>query len=190
MRSALYDQASVKAEAVETDRLVLRPVAPSDFEALASIYTQPEVARYTSRTGVITPDQCRQIVDRSVRLWERYGYGPWTAIDRESGRVIGRVGLNLLEDWPGPHRWEVGWELDPAFWGRGLATEGGRAGVRLGFAVAGFERIISATVPANAASRRVMEKCGLTFRGTMPYHGAALVWYAIDHPEKGEPAVT
>jgi RimJ/RimL family protein N-acetyltransferase len=78
---------------------------------------------------------------------------------------------------------EVGWELDPSVWGRGLATEGGRAAVRYGFQVVGLERIVSATVPANVASRRVMEKCGLTFQGELFGRGTRLVWYAIDRAE-------
>jgi RimJ/RimL family protein N-acetyltransferase len=85
---------------------------------------------------------------------------------------VGRIGLNELPDWPGPHRVEVGWELDPACWGRGLATEGGLAGVGYGFGVVGLERIISVTVPANRASWRVMEKAGMrlvrTFRQPWP----------------------
>ena len=68
-------------------------------------------------------------------------------------------------------------------WGRGLATEGGRAAVRYGFQVVGLERIVSVTVPANVASRRVMEKCGPTFQGELLARGTALVWYAVDRAE-------
>jgi RimJ/RimL family protein N-acetyltransferase len=168
---------------VETERLILRPVRMEDLRGITRMYARPEVARYTSRTGRITRAQSRQIVVWSVQLWERYGYGPWTAFDKASGDLVGRVGLNLLEHWPGPHKWEVGWELEPAFWGRGLATEGGRAGLRLGFEVAALERIISATLPQHHASRRVMEKCGLRYQGTMPIHGGELVWYAITREE-------
>jgi RimJ/RimL family protein N-acetyltransferase len=168
---------------VETARLILRPVLRDDLDALARIYARPEVGRYTSRTGCITREQSENIVEHSARLWEQYGYGPWTAIDRATGVIIGRVGLNLLADWPLPDKWEVGWEFDPAFWGRGLATEGGTVGVRLGFEAAGLQRIISATLAQNLASRRVMEKCGLRYEGTLPYHGTELVWYAINRWE-------
>jgi RimJ/RimL family protein N-acetyltransferase len=49
-------------------------------------------------------------------------------------------------------------------WGQGLATEGARAALRYGFEVVGLERIISTARADNAASRRVMEKCGLVFQ--------------------------
>jgi RimJ/RimL family protein N-acetyltransferase len=75
---------------------------------------------------------------------------------------------------------EVGWELHSSVWGRGLATEGGQAALRYGFEVVGLERIISAVRADNAASRRVMEKCGLAFKEEFLHEGALVAWYAID----------
>jgi RimJ/RimL family protein N-acetyltransferase len=73
--------------------------------------------------------------------------------------------------------------LHQEFWGRGLATEGGWAGLRYGFEVVGLERIISATMATNAASRRVLEKCGLRFQGELPMAGTVVAWYAIDRAD-------
>ena len=86
--------------------------------------------------------------------------------EKISGAFIGRIGLLYHEDWPeGEHKTEVGWLLDRAYWGQGLATEGARASLNYGFERQGLERIISIALPENSASRRVMEKCGLTLRG-------------------------
>jgi RimJ/RimL family protein N-acetyltransferase len=68
-------------------------------------------------------------------------------------------------------------------WGRGLATEGGRAAVRHGVEVVGLERIISAARADHAASRRVMEKCGLVFQEEFTHKGALVAWYAIDRAD-------
>jgi len=169
---------------VETARLLLRPWQPDDLERLVRLYADPQVARYVSRDGQPIPrERSVPAFEPFVEQWERKGYGPWAAVDKHSGRWLGEIGLNELPDFPGPHKVEVGWELDPSVWGRGLATEGGRAAVRYGFQVVGLERIVSATVPANVASRRVMEKCELTFQGELFGRGTALVWYAIDRAE-------
>jgi RimJ/RimL family protein N-acetyltransferase len=56
---------------------------------------------------------------------------------------------------------EVGWRLDPDYWGRGLATEGGRAALRFGFDVVGLDEIVSIYEPENVASGRVMEHIGM-----------------------------
>lgn len=166
----------------QTERLLLVPWSDDYLDDFARICADPAVVRYISNGRPLARAESVAISDRSHRLWDTFGYGPWAALEQSSGRWVGRIGLNLLADWPDVHQWEVGWELDPVFWGRGLATEGGRAGVRFGFERAGLERIISVTHPANLASRRVMENCGLVFQGVKHFRDVEVVWYAIDRP--------
>lgn len=87
-----------------------------------------------------------------------------------------------------PERDEVGWAIGSRHWGRGLATEAARAAIVDGFDRVGLARILSWTLPENVASRRVMEKCGLSFRGNAPWADRDHVWYAIERPV--EPAGT
>jgi len=101
----------------------------------------------------------------------------------ESGTLLGRIGLLHHEDWPeDPENVEVGWLLDRAVWGRGLATEGALASLRYGFQDLRLERIISIAHPDNRASRRVMEKVGLVFSGEREWRGGSVVWYSIERP--------
>jgi RimJ/RimL family protein N-acetyltransferase len=111
--------------------------------------------------------------------WEYEGFGLWAVEEREEGRFIGRVGLLRHVDFPDePEPVEVGWAIAPEVWGRGLATEGGAASLLFGFDTVGVERIVSITRPTNAASRRVMEKLGLTVQGETTWRGIHQVWYA------------
>ena len=55
--------------------------------------------------------------------------------------------------------------------------------MRYGFETVGLERIISATMATNTASRRVMEKCGLSFQGELAMAGTTVAWYAIDRAD-------
>ena len=119
----------------------------------------------------------------ALRQWQEYGFGPWAAIDKATGTWIGEIGLNEMPDWPDEHRIEVGWELQPAWWGKGLAAEGGRQALQFGFATHHMERIISVTRPEHSASRRVMDKIGLIYQGTRPYRDAVAVWYAPDRAD-------
>ena len=166
---------------IKTPRLLLRRWEDDDLERLVAMYGDPRVSRFLSLDGRPWPrERSAAVFESFLRQWKECGFGPWAAIDQHTGRWLGQIGLNELADWPGPHEVEVGWELDPSVWGRGLATEGGRAAVRHGFEVAGLDRIISTARADNAASRRVMEKCGLVFQEEFPYKGALAVWYAID----------
>lgn len=167
-----------EAGTVETLRLLLRPWSEQDAAELQRLWSDPAV----SGDRALPPERVAAIAESTLRQWRERGFGPWAAIERATGRWIGRIGLDELEDWPDADRIEVGFELHRAWWGRGLATEGAIAALRFGFLEHGLERIISVTAPWNAAARRVMEKAGLTYQGTRPYRGLEPepVWYAID----------
>jgi RimJ/RimL family protein N-acetyltransferase len=168
---------------IQTARLLLRPWQPDDLAEFTRLLTDPEVTRYIVVHTPFSAQDVAELSDRTLEQWERNGFGPWAAIEKQTGRWVGRIGLDELADWPGPDKVEVGWELHREFWGRGLATEGGRAGVRYGFERVGLKRIISVTMATNAASRRVMEKCGLRFQGELPMAGTVVAWYAIDRAD-------
>jgi RimJ/RimL family protein N-acetyltransferase len=166
----------------ETDRLLLRPWSESYFDEFARVLQDSEAMRFISGGRPLSLETISSITERSLAMWDEYGYGPWAAVDKGTGRWVGRIGLNLLADWPGPDKWEVGYELAPEFWGRGLATEGAREAIRFAWASTPLTRIISATAVDHLASRRVMEKCGLLYQGEIAFRTARVVWYAIDRP--------
>jgi [ribosomal protein S5]-alanine N-acetyltransferase len=140
-------------------------------------------SREPSRTASFSSEDVAELHERTLDQWDRNGFGTWAAIEKATRRWVGRIGLDELPDWPGPYKVEVGWELDPSVWGQGLATEGGRAALAYGFEVVGLERIISVARADNAASRRVMAKCGLIFQEERPHKGALVVWDALDRTD-------
>jgi RimJ/RimL family protein N-acetyltransferase len=167
---------------IETDRLLLRRWREEDLGSYARICSDQEVMRYV--TGPLTREQSEEQIARFIRHWEERGFGLWAVEHKALDAFIGFIGLLYQNDWPeDTHKTEVGWRLDRAYWGRGLATEGAVAGVRYGFEGLGLERIISIIHPANLASRRVAEKAGLTLRGETRWRGADVVWYAVDRPD-------
>jgi RimJ/RimL family protein N-acetyltransferase len=178
-----------KAEnVVETSRLLLRPWDESDLDEYAQMLADPDVMRYlTHEYGPLSREEAVQAHGRILRHWQVRGFGAWAAMEKSSGRWVGKIGLNLLGNWPGPHKVEVEWQLNVPFWGRGYATEGGRAAVHFGFDRLGLDRIISITVPQHVASQQIMRKCGLTYQGIVQLDDPRtrtkrdIVWYAIDH---------
>jgi RimJ/RimL family protein N-acetyltransferase len=77
---------------------------------------------------------------------------------------------------------DLGYRLRRAAWNKGHATEGSLALIRMGFTDLGVGRVFAHTMTVNTASRRVMEKCGLTLVRTIPYEGP----YVIEGAERGE----
>ena len=126
-------------------------------------------------------DSTREQIEWFRRQWAEEGLGHWAVEELFTGRLIGRIGLLRHHDWPlEPSPVEVGWVLDERWWGRGLATEAGRASMEVWREHLPDERLISITLPENRRSRAVMERLGLTYRGATHWHDHDVVWYAVD----------
>jgi RimJ/RimL family protein N-acetyltransferase len=166
---------------LETLHLLLRPWQEQDLEPLVSLLAKPAVAHYLHLDGhPFTREESVEVHLLVLRSWNEQGLGPWAVIDKVTGSWSGKLGLMYQADWPGPDKFEVDYELDPVCWGRGLATEGTQAALRYGFVERRLSRIIGATLPEHVASRKVMEKCGLTYQGELQFRHARIVWYVLD----------
>lgn len=173
------DSSAVKM--IETQRLVLRRWQQQDLEALADVLADPRVVAALRREPY-SREKVEETHDYILNHWGRHGYGPWATFEKASGRYVGHIGLEYMEDWPFEHKTEVGYVLASQVWGRGYATEAARASLQHGFDVVGLDRIISTTYEDHLASRRVMEKCGMTFQGVIRWRDADIAWYALDRP--------
>jgi RimJ/RimL family protein N-acetyltransferase len=111
----------------------------------------------------LTREMSDAMVARVEAHFEKQGFGLWAVEIPGVTPFAGYVGLST-PPFPAPFQpcVEIGWRLSPETWGKGYATEGARAALDYGFATVGLEEILSWTVPANARSRRVMEKLGMT----------------------------
>jgi ribosomal-protein-alanine N-acetyltransferase len=159
--------------------LLLRQWGEADADPLTEIYSQPE---YLAHMPALDRGGTVKQIDAFMRRWRDDGVCQWAAVDLESDRLIGRIGLLRHHDWPiEPDPIEVGWTLHRDYWGRGLATEGGLASMEIWRErLLKDKRLISITAPANTRSRAVMERLGLTYRGTAHWKNLDVVWYAID----------
>lgn len=172
---------------LHTDRLLLRPWQNDDVELFVRLYADPTVTRFLGDGAVMTRAQAWRAVAVLIGHWHLRGYGQWIAVEKASGTAIGRIGLFNPEGWPGL---EVGWVIDPAFQGRGYATEGGAAALAHAFDVVGADHVISLIQPANAASIRVAEKLGGRWERTIDVGAAAGVSvYGYDRPRMSDERV-
>jgi RimJ/RimL family protein N-acetyltransferase len=150
---------------IETERLLLRRLEPADLDTVARWNADELHTRHLA--GVLTRAQSEEAFARWQRHWDEHGFGILALVDKASGELIGRSGPQYHRAWP--HDPEIGWGLDPAWWGRGLATEAGAASVEWAFGPLGFDRVVSITTEANLASRRVMEKLGFALHEVVPF---------------------
>jgi RimJ/RimL family protein N-acetyltransferase len=182
---------------LETERLWLRAWTAEDAGPYARIIGDAEVMRHVGaglryhlrrRCTALVPRLAERSAGRAIREladhWQRYGFGEWAVEEKASGLLVGQIGLVHLPDWTADSsEVEVGWLLARNAWGRGFATEGGRASLAYAFDQLGLERVVSVARRANERSERVMQRLGLSRTGRIYWKGSEVVWYAIDREQ-------
>ena len=165
---------------LETKRLVLRPFVEDDADVFCVLLQDPDVVRHIGDGTIPNREDCWRAVAGWLGHWVLRGYGPWAVTERESGTFMGRVGIHYPYGWPGP---ELAYTLGKPFWGKGYATEAGRAALDWGFTHRDFLALMSLIHPENAASIRVATKLGETLRGDATLHRNTVLRYVITRPE-------
>jgi ribosomal-protein-alanine N-acetyltransferase len=159
---------------LQTLHLTLVPIQPEDTAALHRVYQTDGVLRYFPNPVPPPLEKVQRFVTFQQDHWEKYGYGNWGIRLAGEKDLIGWAGLQFL---PELNDTEVGFLLDKPFWGKGYATEAARASLQFGFEHFDFQHIIALVHPENLASRRVIEKCGLTYVETIHLWGVDLRRY-------------
>lgn len=175
---ATDDEVRARSPLIETDRLRLRLFQPQDLDELASMFSDPQVMRYVADGKPAGRDVAEKALTSVIDHWRRHGFGRWAAEDKKTSQFVGFGGLRSLFGMP-----EVVYHLAPAHWGKGLATELGRASLRYGFEEHRFERIVAIAKPENASSIRVMEKLGMHFEMNTSYYDIDVAQYTLAREE-------
>jgi ribosomal-protein-alanine N-acetyltransferase len=161
-----------------TSRLHLRPFEPADHEAIHAVYADPEVMRFVGHGAHRTMAETTTALRTYGDVLARRGYSFLAVIERESGTLIGDGGLHPLGG-VGPDV-ELGYTLTQSAWGKGYATELGQALVEYAFTVLRVPRVVAQVEPANAASRHVLTKLGMTERELRMAYGRPHLLYAVE----------
>ncbi|MFV9507656.1 MAG: GNAT family N-acetyltransferase [Oscillochloridaceae bacterium umkhey_bin13] len=141
-----------------TPRLRLRAPRADDAEAMFAIMADPEVLRYFGSPPMTAREQAvERIASIHVAFAAQEGVR-WAITRRDDDTLLGTCGFWRLIK---PHfRAEIGYELGRQWWGQGLMPEALAAILEFGFAQMGLHSVEANIDPANAASRRVLEKLG------------------------------
>jgi RimJ/RimL family protein N-acetyltransferase len=157
-----------------TERLRLRALRESDLGDLEELYADARVAQF------IGPHDALEVGDElrfDLAHQAEHGWAMWALERISDGAFLGAGGLRPLE-MRGPEV-ELGYDLRPAEWGRGYATEAARATLAYALGPLGMQRVIAVVKPSHRASRRVLEKAGMTRIGERDAYGERNLLYEI-----------
>jgi RimJ/RimL family protein N-acetyltransferase len=154
---------------LETERLLLRRFTESDVDNLVDLDGDPEVMRFVpDAVGTPRDEIEHDVLPAFLSYYDRYaGFGFWATIEKSTGHFLGWFHFRP-RDAGRPGEVELGYRLRRSAWGKGYATEGSRALIHKGFTEFGVQRVVAEAMIVNIASRRVMEKAGLTLVRAFP----------------------
>lgn len=155
------------APILETQRLRLTPLAPSDADALFPMMHDPEVMAFWDIPEVDEPDLVARIVEGQVRGMARGAALHWAMRTLADHTLVGCCDLSEIDRWH--HRAEVGFMLGRSAWGQGYALEAMRAVIAFA-AAAGLRRLSARTHMGNHRSEALLERLGFTPEGVLRGH--------------------
>jgi ribosomal-protein-alanine N-acetyltransferase len=148
---------------LETDRLILRGMRVSDASDMYEYARRPSVTEYLTWEPHASVEETREYLTYVGQRYRTGDFYDWSVVDKETGRMIGTCGFTSF-NCPADSA-EIGYVLNPAFQGRGLATEAVRRVLEFGFTELSLHRIEAHFIQGNDASRRLMERVGMQFEG-------------------------
>ena len=158
------DCASLDFKGITTARLRLRSWQEGDIEKIHSILQHPDVNHYLQHHKLHERATIERLVEKSKQNIAERGYGYFVCEHKETGEVIGMVGLNYVEiNVPHFPCHTVSWIFSHSYWGKGYATEAGQALIKYGFEVCNLPEIYACTTSANKASENVMKRLEMKF---------------------------
>jgi RimJ/RimL family protein N-acetyltransferase len=162
---------AVSGDARTTERLMLRPPGPGDGPGYRALLMDPVIGEWLRPQPLrpFEPADGDLWLSEDEGHWERFGFGPWAVLERETEDYLGRVGLRWTDvgDRAGI---ELVWAIDPARHGEGIAAEAAAAALDLA-AKLELDQVFAMILPINAASLRVAEKLGLERAGKVEHAG-------------------
>ncbi len=156
----------IGTQTIETERLILRRFEYSDTDAVFANWASDEqVQKMYSEPVYETKEAVKELLGNYIGRYESDDYYRWAVILKESGECIGQIAYFFVDT--KNHFAEIEYCIGAAFQGRGLATEAAKAVIVYGFEKIDLHKVQICCKEINPKSRRVIEKCGLTYEGML-----------------------
>lgn len=169
---------------IETERLILRELLPSDATGMFALNSNPNVLQYLGIQPITTLDECRKSIRFIRDQYERNGIGRWAVVLKDSYEFIGWAGLKLVDEMTiNNHRnhYDLGYRFIEKFWGQGYGYEAAQSIVNYGLQQLKIAKIYAFLDTNNTGSKRILEKCGLKFIEKFEENGELFDWMEIEN---------
>ena len=169
---------------IETPRLILREIISEDLDRIFLLDSNPAVMKYIGVKPVTTLEESEETIKKIRNQYQENGIARWAVIEKESNLLIGWSGLKLLTEPINGFKnvYELGYRFLPESWGKGYATESGKAVLDYGFNEMKLDKIYACVDIENFNSDKILkDKLGFEFQETFvdPLDNATCNWYEL-----------
>ena len=170
---------------IETTRLILREIIVDDVNRIFLLDCNTEVMKYIGVKPVTKLEESVETINKIRKQYQENGIARWAVIEKESNLLIGWSGLKLLTEPINGFKnvYELGYRFLPEFWGKGYATEAGKAVLDYGFNAMNLDVIYACVDIKNVDSDKILKnKLGFESQGTFvdPLDNATCFWYELE----------
>ncbi|QSB28263.1 GNAT family N-acetyltransferase [Flavobacterium sp. CLA17] len=171
-------------EPIETERLLLREFLLSDVEGMFELESNPNVHTYLGNKPITHIGESLAYIEFVQQQYKDFGTGRWAVILKETNEFLGWSGIKFITTEINNHKdfYEIGYRFIEKHWGKGYATEAGKAFIDYAFKVMKAEYLYAYANAGNENSRRILEKLGLQYVNSFEYEGESDVWYELKNP--------
>lgn len=156
---------SMRFPILETKRLKLVQVEKEHTQSFYDIMSRDEVTKYYGMESLKSIEDASKIVESFQNTYESKRGIRWGIVLRETGEFVGTLGLNNLITWS--KKAEIGFELHPSYWNKGITTEAVKEVLRYSFEDLEIFRIGAITYPQNEPSKQLLKRLGFNEEGLL-----------------------
>lgn len=173
---------------IETERLILREILPTDVEGIFELDSNSTVHKYLGNKPITTKEKAEEIIQFIREQYKERSIGRFATIEKSTGDFVGWSGLKLnkdeKEELNGKRNfYDIGYRFIPRFWGKGYATESSLAILDYGFKELDIKIICGAADVENVASNKILQKIGLKYINDFPFEDIITSWYELKKDE-------
>ncbi len=153
-------------QSIETERLILRKFAyTDDIAMLKNWISDPSVQLKYCEPVYSNKQEVLELLNKIIPSYEKSDYYRWAIVLKETNECIGQIAFFLVDN--KNHFCEIEYCIGSEFQKKGLATEATKAIIQFGFNDVNFHKIQICHRPVNQVSKKVIDKCGFKYEGTL-----------------------
>ncbi len=166
---------------IQTERLILRELLPTDDEAMYDLDSNPNVHEYLGNKPVLKVEESRKYINSIRKQYVENGIGRYAVILKETQQFIGWCGIKYITEPENMHInfYEIGYRFIEEYWGKGFGYESAKAWLDYGFNSMKIKTMYASAHIENTGSRKILEKIGMELKNEYDWNGIPCVWYEL-----------